>query len=84
MKSAQIPSNISKTQVKTKESTVKTINAIANTQDAIGRSVGDLKFQEAKSQVLQKKYIESSNALSQAFRDRATEIASLPGNPNET
>ncbi|RUT03849.1 hypothetical protein DSM106972_047630 [Dulcicalothrix desertica PCC 7102] len=84
VKMAKIPSDIPKTQVKTKESMVKGINAIANLQDKIGRSTSNLKFQEAKSQVLQKKYIESSNTLSQTFRDRANEIASLPGNPSET
>ncbi|MEA5569518.1 hypothetical protein [Calothrix sp. UHCC 0171] len=82
-KSAQTPSEIPKTQIKTKESTVKAINAIAKLQDDIGQDVGDLKFQEAKSQELQKRHLEASNALSQTFRDRAKAIASLPGNPSE-
>jgi hypothetical protein len=84
VKNNQTPINIPKTQVKTKESTVKGINAIANFQDELGKSVGDLKFQEAKSQELQKKYISSSHALSQAFRDKANAIASIAGNPSET
>jgi hypothetical protein len=82
-KTAEIPSNTSNTQVKTKEFRVKGLNAVANLQDKIGRSIGDLKFQEAKSQELQKKYIEASNAFSLTFRDRANVIASLPGNPSE-
>ncbi|BAZ42298.1 hypothetical protein NIES4101_82660 [Calothrix sp. NIES-4101] len=82
-KSAQTPSEIAKTQIKTKESTVKAINAIAKSQDELGRDIGDLKFQEAKSQELQKHYVEASNAFSQTFRDRAKAIASLPGNPSE-
>jgi PBP1b-binding outer membrane lipoprotein LpoB len=83
-KSLQIPIDMPKTQVKTKESMVKGFYTIANFQDKLGLAIGDLKFQEVKSQELQKKYISSSNALSQAFRDRANAIASLPGNPSET
>ncbi|PAX58078.1 hypothetical protein [Brunnivagina elsteri] len=82
-KVVSIPSDIPTTPIKTKESMVKGINSIANSQDKIGRAIGDLKFQEAKSQELQKRHVEASNAYSQTFRDRANAIASLPGNPSE-
>jgi hypothetical protein len=82
-KAVSIPSDIPTTPIKTKESRVKGINAIANSQDKLGQAIGDLKFQEAKSQELQKRHLEASNAFSQTFRDRANAIASLPGNPSE-
>lgn len=71
------------TEIKTKESTVKKINAIADSQDQLGRAIGDLKFKEAKSQELQKRHVEASNVFSQTFRNQANHVASLPGNPAE-
>jgi hypothetical protein len=82
-KALNTPSDIPRTPIITKESRVKGINAIADSQDKLGQAIGDLKFQEAKSQELQKRHVEASNAFSQTFRDRANEIASLPDNASE-